>query len=69
MTTCLTDGALFLIDLRMPVVPMTAGSIRSCVGQLQCSHPSCLLQTDLLNVGDIEVEWTGGMKNSLKWRV
>jgi hypothetical protein len=29
MTTCLTEGALFLIDFRTPVVPMTAGSIRS----------------------------------------
>lgn len=29
ITTCLTVGALFFIDFRMPVVPMTAGSIRS----------------------------------------
>lgn len=29
ITTCLTVGALFLIDFRMPVVPMTAGSRRS----------------------------------------
>lgn len=31
ITTLFTVGALFLIDLRMPVVPMTAGSSRSCV--------------------------------------
>lgn len=29
MTTCFTEGALFLIDFRIPVVPMTAGSRRS----------------------------------------
>ena len=29
ITTCLTVGALFFIDFKIPVVPMTAGSIRS----------------------------------------
>lgn len=29
MTTCLTVGALFLIDFKIPVVPITAGSMRS----------------------------------------
>jgi hypothetical protein len=32
MTTILTVGADALIDLRMPVVPMIAGSIKSFLG-------------------------------------
>jgi hypothetical protein len=31
MTTCFTVGAFFLIDFKMPVVPMTAGSSKSCL--------------------------------------
>lgn len=31
MTTCFTVGAFFLIDFSMPVVPMTAGSSKSCL--------------------------------------
>lgn len=40
MTTRLTEGADFLMDFRMPVVPMTAGS-RSSFGVVSCCD--CLL--------------------------
>jgi hypothetical protein len=29
ITTCFTEGAFFLIDFKIPVVPITAGSSRS----------------------------------------
>lgn len=68
ITTCLTDGALFLIDLRIPVVPITAGSIRSCL--VSRLFPSCsTLCTHFLDVGHVEVKRAGSVEDSLKWRV
>lgn len=39
MTTCFTVGAFFLMDFKMPVVPMTAGSSKSCLVS-ESSKPS-----------------------------
>jgi hypothetical protein len=41
MMTRLTDGALFLIDFRTPVVPITAGS-RSCWNTVSILNNDCI---------------------------
>lgn len=69
MTTRLTVGADFLMDFKMPVVPITAGSSRSweVVSRLELSP--ALSAPYFLHVGDIEVERAGGMQHSFKGRI
>src|ERR1700712_5234175 len=72
ITTRLTVGALFLIDFKMPVVPIMAGSSRSCPLSVYIKA-HCLKQSMgpvyLLDISDVEVERAGSMQNDLKRRI
>ena len=55
MTTLLTEGAFFLIAFKIPVVPMTAGSMRSFCVSVTLGSPQVRLE-----------EITTGERNSVK---
>jgi hypothetical protein len=70
ITTRLTLGADFLIDFRMPVVPIMAGSRSSFeVVSWLIGFGDHWLSTYLLDIGHVEVEWAGSMDYGLEWRI
>lgn len=67
ITTLLTDGALSLTACRIPVVPMIAGSRRSCISvRLGPRHSRSV--PNLLYIFDIEGKGASCVNNSLKRR-
>lgn len=71
MTTRVTEGAEALRALRMPVVPITAGSTRSFFGSAILSLEKEPNRLNGLVAGirtDVEVERTGSVQNSLDVR-
>lgn len=67
-TTRLTVGALLLIAFRIPVVPIMARLVRP---GLSFPTPDCFTWVEqiLFRVGDVEVERTSSMDDSLERRI